>query len=171
MRLRVQRHSPGASLGRHRFHDFESPRGSLARDGQGTVAIGAESETRPRVEAVRVDLLADGNPGNHLAGPGVQHGHNLIVASGEYPPPLRIQSHPGWLHAGIQCKAPRYMGLEAVDLDDFTGVFNIDKHLALAVGSGELRLPAEFNGAHQLARSGLEDRDILAAPVEGKHPF
>ena len=53
-------------------------------------------------------------------------------------------------------------------------ILNLPEHAGpacFAVGSGELGLPAEFNGAHQVARSGLENRDILAAPVKGKHPF
>ena len=58
-----------------------------------------------------------------------------------------------------------------VDLEHFALVFNVVVDVALAIGGGELGLAGHIDGGDDFARCGVDDRDVLAAAVEGPHGF
>src|SRR5579871_402652 len=140
-------------------------------DGDRPLSIGIEDQFVLRIEGRRIDMIADGDGGDHFPGVGVHDRHHLAAAAQEEAAIFAVYGHAAG--RGTGCSRPAAFDLEVsgINLNDLTFIFQVVEYVAFAVGCGEFRTASEIDGTRYLARCRVDCGGAITLSVESKDAF
>jgi len=133
MRLWVERHRSRATLGLQGLHGPEFLRRLFFHDVRHAFAARREDKLRRIVKSRAINACADGCGTDDFAALSIEHGHHLVVASGEESMMRGVERNPTWLFARRERPMRHDLMLGGIDRNDFALVFDVDVD---AVGRG-----------------------------------
>src|SRR5271165_968031 len=169
MGLGIERHRLGARQSLHRFDHRVLVRAVLVNHGNSAFAIGVEDHPGFGVEGCRVDVIADGQRGDDLAGVGIHYGHDFAAAAQEQTAIVAIDGHAAGGCA--RCGGPALLNFQVagINFEDEAFVFEVVEDVTFAVGRCELWPTAEIDRTSYLAGGSIDRSSAVAAAVEGEY--